>query len=616
MGTGGGLAFPESMTFALVDNTTNERVYTGRISYCWPESKAESYVRHVNHNHCDVWRMDFADFSTPGTYRVVVDGTGCSYPFQIRDDIWTDAFRLSMKGFYHQRSGIPIGPPYGSYCRPRSFHPDDGVKVHHTNVSLLISSNGLDALEKCKIGTVDFEMLVDGVTDEIVPNAWGGYMDAGDSDRRIKHLDATRLHLELMELFPEFCATTTLSIPESDSDMPDLIHEVIYSIDVYRRMQRPDGAVRGGIEAAGHDKPHECSWHETHLVFAYQPDAWSSYIYAGVAARLARVLRALPGETARRLAGVYETSALKAITWAETEYERLVDSGELASYRPYARIHIREERALAALELYATTHDTSFHDLYTKTHDLAQTHPELSLYYRRAALDAAFLYTQMPKTLAHSVPEEQARTFIINAALRALDDCRGNAWGKEHAYRSSVGFARLTEMEGPAHGYFSVPVSATLLRGHALTGNAEMLDMAIRSAQFSSGGNPLNRALTTGMGHDPVSFIQHGDTRKSGQPTPTGITVYGLFDIPFYKDHENPTLSWAPRYYLKDQCTPSVYDWPIGESYFEVGCWLPNTEFTVHHTLGPTSYAYGYLAARGWTEIKQRSVDPQAEEVS
>jgi endoglucanase len=36
-----------------------------------------------------------------------------------------------------------------------------------------------------------------------VPNAWGGYFDAGDWNRRIQHLDATNLLFELAEMFPQ-----------------------------------------------------------------------------------------------------------------------------------------------------------------------------------------------------------------------------------------------------------------------------------------------------------------------------------------------------------------------------------------------------------------------------
>ena len=180
----------------------------------------------------------------PGTYRVCVEGVGCSHPFEIRDDVWRKAFYVSVRGLYHQRSGIEIGPPYTSFRRPRNFHPDDGVRVYASTARLMETSNGL--APKSDV----FTMLMQGRTAEIVPDAWGGYCDAGDWDRRIQHLLASRLLLELFELFPDYFERFDLNIPGSN-DLPDLIREALWDIDFYKRLQTKEGGVRGGIESAG-----------------------------------------------------------------------------------------------------------------------------------------------------------------------------------------------------------------------------------------------------------------------------------------------------------------------------------------------------------------------------
>ncbi len=38
------------------------------------------------------------------------------------------------------------------------------------------------------------------------PDAWGGYMDAGDWDRRSGHLRVGYLLMELLDLFPDYFA--------------------------------------------------------------------------------------------------------------------------------------------------------------------------------------------------------------------------------------------------------------------------------------------------------------------------------------------------------------------------------------------------------------------------
>ena len=190
--------------------------------------------------------------------------------------MWQQAFFTAVRGFYHQRSGIATGPPFTSYSRPRAFHPDDGVKVYQANVSLLEVDMGLGDRPA-------FEALTSTKTDQIVPNAWGGYFDAGDWDRRIQHLAVPRGLLELHNLFPNYFKPVNLKIPESTNSLPDILDEALWSLDFFRRLQTADGGIRGGIESAEHPKFGEASWQESQTVMAYAPDVWSSYLYAGVA---------------------------------------------------------------------------------------------------------------------------------------------------------------------------------------------------------------------------------------------------------------------------------------------------------------------------------------------
>ena len=129
-------------------------------------------------------------------------------------------------------------------------------------------------------GPEGFAALVETSTDEIVPEAWGGHFDAGDWDRRIPHLSYLRAALDLVELYPETWATLELGIPESGNNIPDVIDEGLWDLDMYRRLQLPDGGIRGGIESEEHPEPGDTSWTQTQQVFVFAPDARSSYIYA------------------------------------------------------------------------------------------------------------------------------------------------------------------------------------------------------------------------------------------------------------------------------------------------------------------------------------------------
>ena len=569
LGTGGSHVYPSNLRFYVTDESSGKHVYTGRVIAAWKAAEPESYGRKINYEKTDVYRMDFADFRRPGSYRVCVEGVGCSYSFEIAGDVWQKAFRLSMKGHYHHRSGIELGPPYTDFIRPRGFHPGDGVKVYQSTCSLTYSGNGLNVL-----GTErnNFDCLVLGRTDQVVADAWGGYMDAGDWDRRVWHLDATRLHLELMDLFPGYFKSVGLNIPESTNELPDLVDEALFNLDCYRRLQTPEGGIRGGIESTEHPTNAENSWQESQMVLTYAPGIWESYIYAGVAARAGYVLRTL----GLRESDTYGQSAQRAMRWAEAEYANWKAGPDYGKATERAKVSIEEERNLAAIELHRLTDEKRWHDLFVATTDLNLPQPSGSV--RRG--DAAFVYTRLAKRQVNPALRRRAEERVVRNADEALRFAQGNAFR----------IALLNAAPRPYGGFYTVPADRSLARAHALTGRADYLEALIRSAQFSAGANPMNMTMTTGLGHASPRNPLHIDSRNSGQPAPAGITVYGPLDL------AASNQSVLAR--LQKESTPPALEWPVAETYFDIWTWVPVNEYTVHQTLGPTSYVWGYLAAR------------------
>jgi len=180
MGTGGGLQYSTGTTFSVLEHHTGKEVFEGTIRLAKRTTEPED-TGGANYNGADVYVMDFSRITKPGTYRVYVHGVGCSFPFDIAEDVWRRAFRVTARGLYHMRSGIELTPPYATYRRPRPFHPDDGVEVFAATVALMDTNMGIGKESS-------FKALMATRTDQIVPRAWGGLMDAADYDRRIQHL--------------------------------------------------------------------------------------------------------------------------------------------------------------------------------------------------------------------------------------------------------------------------------------------------------------------------------------------------------------------------------------------------------------------------------------------
>jgi endoglucanase len=562
MGNGGGYTYPDNIEFSLINDKTNERVFKGKSVIQWKGSAREGNGTNVNSSGTDVIRLDFSSFTAPGRYRVCVEGIGCGYPFNIEEaSTWRHAFEISLKGVFNHRSGIVMGPPYTDFVRPRSFNQKDGVKVYQSTCSLLNSGNGLNALGTDKD---NFGNLVAGKTDIIVPEAWGGTMDAGDWDRRIQHLLTPRLYLELVELNPGYFKNLTLNIPESGNGLPDLVNEAIYGLDIYRRMQLPDGGIRGGVESSEHPAEGSTSWQEVLTVLAYAPDHWSGYIYAGVAARASFVLKMLGKD---EIAAIWEASAVKAMEWSEVEYQKWMSSPDYSKVTDRAKKAVPGERNLAAVELYRLTRDKLWHQVYLLTQKDRRS-------------DAAFIYARLDPSLADRKIQQNAIDTLIAEADRFVESSTKNAFG--------IANGRL----GGSSSY-SIPASSTLARAHYLSGNPKYLKTILRSAIYSAGANPMNLCLTTGLGENCVKNPLHEDSRHTGQPAPIGITVFGPREI---SSSAKPGTDIERR--LNTECTPVGSEWPAAESYFDLYGWDIMNEYVINSPLGPTAYIWGYLASR------------------
>jgi len=569
MGNGGGYTYPDNLEFWLINDRTNEKVFSGKAIMQWKGNVPEGIGTRVNHTGTDLIRLDFSSFTAPGRYRVCVDGIGCGYPFNIDvESTWKHAFEIAMKGLLVLRNGISLGPPYTDFVRPRVFHPEDGVKVYQSTCPLLNSGNGLNALGTDKD---NFGNLVAGKTDVLVPEAWGAYMDAGDWDRRIQHLLTQRLQLELVEMNPDYFKNLCLYIPESGNDLPDIVDEALFGIDMYRRLQTPEGGIRGGVESSEHPIEGSTSWQETQVVLVYAPDHWCSYIYAGVAARAAHVLKMIgKSDEAKK----WEVSAIKAMEWAEVEYQKWMSGPDYVKVTARAKSAVPPERNLAAVELFRLTKDKKWHEVYLSTRNF------------RNRSEADFIYARIDKSLVNKKVQKNAIDSLMAEADRLVKLSENNAFGITNA---SAGRAM-----GGYQSAYTVPASPTLARAHYLSGDQKYLKTILRSGLYTAGANPLNMCMTTGLGENPVKNPLHEDTRHNGQPCPIGITVFGPCELQSSDARAGGDLEKR----LNSTSYPAVSTWPTSEAYFDVFWFVSQNEFVVNLPMGPTEYIWGYLASR------------------
>ena len=647
---------PESLKsglrFWIVDAATNQRVENNSVvrrTQLASRANSDEDIRDnfQNYSGTDVYELEFSDFNTPGEYYIEVAGVGRSFDFEIAENTWERAFQVSMKGLYNQRAGTAIGGPFSDSIFPRSIHPADGANIFPTDdlttqingqqvtvnaVQLIDTSEGLNlggpALDQDGDGNVGFieafdtyiapfdrngngEVTANELARNIdrLQNAWGGYKDAGDWDRRIQHLFGTRLHLELLEIFPDYFETVDLNIPETtnsyptlaslnrpnpENGLPDILDESLWSLDFYRRLQNPDGGIRGGIEFGDFPDPGETSWNTTVNFYAYAADPWSSYIYAGVAARAAKVLKAYDQPLARQ----YERSAIRAMNWAEAE--RGQDS-------KYDVIEIRDERNLAALELYLLTEDSKWNDIFLEdtVFQGSQCGPgepcfDVAQFEVFDQQQAAFLYARAPRNLTNNQIQRNTQKAIERAAENSISFQQGgptNFFFGQGPDANGTGF-RWTKGDPYVPiipGLLATPQVDKLLQAHVLTGEQRFLDAAVLGSQYSAGANPENLVYTAGLKKIGLADreIQNPyvyDARETDQDAPAGITAYGPVEPAVGFSNFQTTL-------FDPFTTPRTNQRPLHESFFDNYWNFQNAEFTIHQSIAPTAYAWGYFAA-------------------
>jgi endoglucanase len=566
LGTGGIMKLPTELRFAILDDKTNKEAYTGTGELHFPAGKPERLARENNFNGTDVARLDFSDFSIPGRYRIAVEGVGCSYPFEIRNDAWTKAFLTQMRGLFHSRTGIELGPPYTDYRKPRDMHPEDGYPVTQTKYRFV--EKGGEAWEEITGGDTGVEA-----------QGWGGYHDAGDwNPRRVSHMKVTMATLEIFDAFPNHFASLDLGIPKTVG-MPDVLTEAIYEFSCFRRLQHEDGGVGYGIESKADPLEGEVSWLNSFASYCLSPDYASSWYYAATGARLARIIKPFDA----KLSEDYQRSALKAFEFAEADFTRDTKAGKIEGRE--STWNAIDDRNLAALELYHLTEDEKFHQIFLEDSVLTEENPNLFQWTKHVQRDHAFHYCRLPHRLGREGLKAKALEAIKRQAELELTYADGNAFNLTTGDQGKPQFI----------GFYSTPDAVNLARAHYLTGEKRYLHGTIQSTQFQSGCNPNNLVYMTGLGANPLKNVFKLDARRTGQNVPAGLVPYGNIDFAKW-NHQG--ITWPITWVIGSAMKPSAYEWPTHEAYWDLGGWPMLEEFTVD-SWAPNVLVWGYLAGRG-----------------
>lgn len=261
-----------------VETLLGKRVFSGRL-----DDKVHDLTVTAGEH---VRTGDFSALTTPGRYRVKVDGQA-SHPFGIGDGLYGPLVHDAARAFFLIRANVALDDPVTG-IRHAAGHPDDA------------------------------RLTVDGAVRDLS----GGWYNAGDYGKwtHMAAISASQMMwLHVLRLVP--ATGLKLDVPALYPGLPDLLQQARWGLDWLLRMQNPDGSVLHKVDSKGlyaWGQPPEGDPHPRAAQGASSLDAG---VFVGVMLQAARVFAPLDPAFAARC----KAAALRAWDWLEAHPKVLHD---------------------------------------------------------------------------------------------------------------------------------------------------------------------------------------------------------------------------------------------------------------------------------------------------
>lgn len=313
--------------FTVVDDATGEVVFTGEAVFDWGfdiDSQSDVYIG------------DFSSLQTEGSYRVVVDGIGESYPFDIAADVYDEVTYIGTRALYLQRSAIDINDADISGLTLTGAHHEPAVLWDDNSVSMDVS---------------------------------GGWYDAGDYGRYIPTgTFAVNQLLLAYNANPELFPDGSLDIPESGNGVPDLLDEIRWELEWLLKMQREDGAVHHKVTTRSFPAYGTLASEDTAQMYVFGVSSADAAYFAGAMAQASVIYAEIDAEFATQCLD----AAVRAWDWLSQHPDQFPEGGfqnppvsEYPMQGGYDFVGIENvPRMWAAAELFKATGDAAYQEAF------------------------------------------------------------------------------------------------------------------------------------------------------------------------------------------------------------------------------------------------------------
>lgn len=579
----------DATSFTIKDSSSNATVYTGSITLRDNNTILASGKPVTGEK---VYQMEFSDFTSTGEFYIQVSGVGKSWNFKQAADVYGEMFYTSTRGLYHQRCGIKLKAPYTNY--PRNICHTKPVK----------ESKFVSFPNYFTDRPTDYERfdIYGATTDHSSYNvtASGGWHDAADWDRNTQHYTCIFDMLYAYEQNPSKFTNNQLNIPESTDVIPDILNEVEYGLQVWKRSMNSRGGISGMVEMNAHPMM------EIDGNYAYSVRTrWDSLLFSAAAAMVAELIR--PFSESR--ATTWEWYAKKSYSFGNNPANSLGTvtipaKTNRGTGTPYTYTftetdaHIEPLLAHAKSRLYKLTNDSSY----------------------LTGLDALILKLRAPfkwpwgnrdysQWINYSILDH-----VSNPTTKATYIKR---WFTDYAdlmltysatfpYRCSWPIAKDFWMAWGSTQLLNE--NRSLILAYELTGLSKYKEAAILNLDFMLGANPMGMCWVTGLGKVYPAVLQHDVSYRDGiDELVPGVTPYGITGGMYSELRTKVWQSQSPTGQIEMK-TPVVPLWRTYSVHPSLN--TGQNEYTIQETMSANIYSSAAFMPSGWTpstELRTRA---------
>ncbi len=570
MGDGGPRDYSsfEGNTVWLHDTRSAELHEVGKVSF-WKKSATEAEGRNLIGS--DVWNVDFSDFNEPGTYRLVVEGVGCSLPFEIQDEIYYEPYRYSIRGYYYMRVG-----EHGKGMVPKPRQPvfiageePGGFTVYVTDLHPFKKEwrdHPGDTWDEPHFKNADQSMfwqhrLPGNPTNQ---KARGGHSDAYDWDRHLGHVS------NIYDLLLPYVMTNgkidddILGIAESSNGIPDILDEARNEVDLWLSLKHDGGYGHGLTNPT----------REHNIMFQAGNTTMAAWANAANCAMLGDCFR-ISGHT--DLMNFYKDEAIEAFEVANNAANKQLDDYQEVGD---AAMRGRDFKMMAAAYLYNLTGDTEWEDIVAEESVAKDKETYINQRQSHWQIWATAAYLFSPQEINHPELLDNMKACV---RYQAFDDNVKHMDTRPSRRSSNNNWwqtAQNLQMVALAHAISEDPEEKTQLE------KAMVLE-----ADYGLGRNPSNIVEMTGLGEQHIVNCYttgHDDGVPGLHP---GHTPYNNLQ-PWGGSHNGSNPRWFTERGYPDW---DEGGWPFQEAHFNCRYSWANGEFTPRQTMRGKMVLYGYL---------------------